>query len=336
MKNLVNYNQQQQQQQYNIKTLNTASPPLHEQTHTIMKRALGIIPARYGSTRFPGKLISDLGGLPVIVRTVNAAKQSQQLSNVWLATDDKRISQLVEKQCCKSIEIIHTSSDCPSGSDRLVAALNIKGIVPEPMEHSDLIKNKNKRTEETFPYDVIVNVQGDEPLLNPKHIDLVIDCLYNNPKADIATLVVPLDPTTEDGQFNITNPNVVKCVLDQNNNALYFSRSIIPYYNTSNSTKSSKDDGASANIDTSGKTRYLKHIGLYAYRPSSLFKFVRSKSSQLEIAEGLEQLRAMSLGMSIKVVQVNDAKGGIDTIEQLEHARALLKEEKRRSVLRRV
>jgi len=286
-----------------------------------MKRALGIIPARYASTRFPGKLLQDLCGQPVIVRTVNVALQATTLSDVWLATDDARIGAAVSLNC-PGVDVVDTSSHCPSGTDRLVEALRSKGMLPLPSPSSSSSSSSSSLssmhtspfppafTAATFPFDVVVNVQGDEPLLDPKHIDLVVKCLSNNPQADIATLAVPLDPTCVQGQTDISNPNVVKCVVDQDWNAMYFSRAVIPYNSSVSST-------SAEGLDTSGKTHYLKHIGLYAYRPHALLKFVATPPSALERTESLEQLRAMEMGMRIKVVQAASAEGGIDTPEQL-------------------
>ena len=271
-------------------------------------RALGIVPARYASTRFPGKLTQDLCGKPIVVRTIEAALQATTLSEVWLATDDSRISKATDKHC-PHVEVVSTSPHCPSGSDRLVAALQNKGLL------NDGATATGGKIPAKFPYDAIVNVQGDEPLLDPTHIDALVHCLETTPDADIATLVVPLDATTKEGAQNILNPNVVKCVVDQHNYAMYFSRAAIPCV-VSNSA---------ATIDTSGNTTYLKHVGLYAYRPQALLTFVQTKPAALEMAEKLEQLRAMALGMRIKVVHVASAEIGIDTAEQLDWARKKMK-----------
>jgi len=307
-----------------------------------MFRALGIVPARYAATRFPGKLLKDLAGVPVVVRTVNAALRSKALSDVWLATDDERISAVIHEHC-PDVHVVMTPTNCQSGSDRMVAAIRVSGMMAEGSEgaeevddnHSDDSDNHSDDSDHSrnfFPYDVVVNVQGDEPLLDSEHIDLVVQCLFNHPSVDIATLVVELDATTKQGAVDVADPNVVKCVVDQTYNALYFSRSIVPHHHHHAAAPAcdvteveveevERRTTIRGTVDTSGRTKYLKHIGLYAYRPNSLLRFVNAPPSMLEMAESLEQLRAMELGMKIQVVEVASAEIGIDTEEQLERAR---------------
>ena len=189
----------------------------HHKTHThhntktmqakTVLRALGIVPARYASTRFPGKLVADLGGKPIVVRTIEAAQQAATLAEVWLATDDSRISDVVHT-FCPQVDTVLTSLDCPSGSDRLVEALRSKKLIP-PSAAQPTTSSTGLVRPVDFPYDVIVNVQGDEPLLNPTHIDLLVRCLADTPEADIATLVVPLDATTP----HVSGCTVVACVF---------------------------------------------------------------------------------------------------------------------------
>jgi 3-deoxy-manno-octulosonate cytidylyltransferase (CMP-KDO synthetase) len=248
----------------------------------MLTRALGIIPARYGSTRFHGKLLKDLCGKSVIVRTVESALQSKKLNDLWLATDNYEILETVNRQC-PMVKAIMTSINCPSGSDRIVEALNNEELFLDELGDG-------------FPYDVIVNVQGDEPLLNPNHIDMLVDSLANEAEADIATLVFPISKESSN------DSNIVKCAFGKDGRALYFSRSPIPHGGP-----------------------YFKHVGLYAYRPKALIKFVKALPSKLEKIESLEQLRAMEIGLSIHVVEVETANHGIDTPEQLEMARKLLK-----------
>jgi 3-deoxy-manno-octulosonate cytidylyltransferase (CMP-KDO synthetase) len=281
---------------------------------------LGVVPARFASQRFPGKLLADLCGKPVVVRTVVAALKATTLSDVWVATDDDRIGHAI-KSTCPRAEVVYTDPSCPSGSDRVVAALNARGLISTaghptaghdhtasclplhpPPSHPDAVLSAS------FPFDVIVNVQGDEPLLNPTHIDSAVHALLESPDADIATLVHRLDTTSKTGAQAAMNRNNVKCVMDGQGFALYFSRGLIP-------------NSPSGEVDMTGETQYYKHVGLYAYRPGALLKFVDAGPSLLEQRESLEQLRALELGMRIKVVEVGEAAMGIDTKEQLEIAR---------------
>ena len=165
---------------------------------------LGVVPARFASTRFPGKLLADLCGKPVVVRTVEAAQRATSLSKVWVATDDDRIGQAVAS-ACPMAEVIHTDPECPSGSDRVVAALAAKGFVSAGDHGHGVTAKQGTLTDSVhhdvtyspIPFDAIVNIQGDEPLLDPSHIDAAVEGLLENPGADISTLVHRLDTTSE-------------------------------------------------------------------------------------------------------------------------------------------
>ena len=228
-------------------------------------RVIGI-PARYSSSRFPGKLLAPLGGKPVIRWVVEAALSSDA-NRVVVATDDPRIAEAVSDVC----EVRMTPSDLPSGTDRLAYAL---GDLP--------------------PDTLVMNLQGDEPLVKPD----ILNALFSFAErggAEIYTLAHP----SEDG----ANPHRVKVVLDANSNALYFSRSPVPY----------------------GAATYLIHVGIYLYRLRDLLRFADLPPAPLERAERLEQLRALYYGWRIKVL-VSDYEGfGIDTPEDLEEAERRLR-----------
>lgn len=239
-----------------------------------MVKAFGIIPARYASTRFPGKPLKLLGGKPVIAHVCEQAAKVRNLSAVFVATDDERIAEAV--RACGH-EAIMTRSDHVCGSDRLVEALGKLGEQPE----------------------IVVNIQGDEPLIDPLTIERAVSALTTS-DADWSTLCYPITPE-EAG-----DPNKVKVVFDNKMMALYFSRSPVPY----------PRDGE--------KARYFGHIGLYCYRREALLRFASLKPAPLEEAEKLEQLRALENGMSIVCVEVPSAAPGIDTPEDLARAEEIL------------
>ena len=159
---------------------------------------LGVVPARFASRRFPGKLLADLCGKPVVVRTVEAAQRATSLSDVWVATDDVRIGQAVASGCPRT-ELVFTDPGGPSGSDRIVAALGARGFLSTTAVHDHLVPGTAAPQDvlASFPFEAIVNVQGDEPLIDPAHIDAAVRGLLDNPGADIATLVYRLDTTLQ-------------------------------------------------------------------------------------------------------------------------------------------
>lgn len=243
-----------------------------------------IIPARYASTRFPAKPLAILGGKPVIQRVCEQA--SKVFENVFVATDDKRIFDTVESCGFKAIM---TREDHKSGTDRCHEAFCKCGVKA----------------------DVIVNIQGDEPFIQPSQLETVRD-LFNDPATDIATLVKPF---ASDSTFEkIANPNSPKVVVDDNWNALYFSRSVIPYLRGI-----PQDEWASRN-------RYYKHIGLYAFKADVLEAVTRLPQAPLEKAESLEQLRWLSAGYRIKVGVTDVETIGIDTPADLAAAEEFLKQ----------
>lgn len=253
-------------------------------------KIIAVIPARYASTRFPGKPLEKLQGKEILHWVVDGARTSRYLDEIYVATDDSRIQLLCEKI---KVPCIMTSSDCATGTDRLYQAT------------------------ENLEFDVVLNIQGDEPLINNTFIDpLAESFLFTNKnhqnmdinsKIDMATLAHPIN------HDDLANFNSVKVILNQNNEAIYFSRFPIPY---------SRQKEQLQKIES---TTVLKHIGLYGYRREFLKLFCESPQAEIEKFESLEQLRALYLGAKIKVIQVNKPTCGVDTPEDLQKLEALLK-----------
>jgi 3-deoxy-manno-octulosonate cytidylyltransferase (CMP-KDO synthetase) len=243
---------------------------------------LGIIPARYASTRFPAKPLANLGGKMVIQRVYEQV--TSVLNDAIVATDDVRIADAVNAFGGK---VVMTSTSHKSGTDRCFEAY----------------------TKTPGDFDVIINIQGDEPFIQPVQLRAIMDC-FKDPQTQIATLVKPFIPS--DGYDALENVNSPKVVVNKNMQALYFSRSIIPYFRN----KDRKDWLA-------GHT-YYKHIGLYAYRAEVLREITSLPQSPLEITESLEQLRWLENGYVIKVGISEVETIGIDTPEDLEKAEAFL------------
>lgn len=242
-----------------------------------------IIPARYASTRFPAKPLAVLGGKPVIVRVCEQA--SKVFNHVFVATDDSRISDVVEAAGYKAIM---TRSDHKSGTDRCYEAYTKCGVKA----------------------DVVVNIQGDEPFIQPSQL-ITIKSLFDKADTDIATLVKPFPA---DSPFErIANPNSPKVVVDDHWNALYFSRSVIPYLR------------GVPEQEWPSRHTYYKHIGLYAFRAHVLKAVTELPQAALEKAESLEQLRWLSAGYRIKVGQTDVETIGIDTPADLAAAEEFLK-----------
>lgn len=244
---------------------------------------IGIIPARYASTRFPAKPLAILGGKPVIQRVYEQV--CGVLDEAYVATDDERIESVVKAFGGK---VVMTSVNHKSGTDRCFEAYTKVGS----------------------GYDVIVNIQGDEPFIQRSQLEAVKAC-FNDEATQIATLVKPFIP--ENGFEALENVNSPKVVVDKRMNALYFSRSIIPFMRN----KDKKEW-------LSGHT-YYKHIGLYAYRASVLKEITALPQSSLELAESLEQLRWLENGYRIKVGVTDVETIGIDTPADLERAEEFLK-----------
>ena len=243
-----------------------------------------LIPARLASTRLPDKPLADIGGKPMVVRVAERASASSA-QRVVVAADSTRIV-----QACQShgVEAILTRRDHASGSDRLAQACDLLGLDGQ---------------------DLVVNVQGDEPLIDPGLIDSVAALLQTHPEASMSTAAHPIESV---GEF--TNPNVVKVVLDARGFALYFSRAPVPWW---------RDDFA-AGIHHLPHPGPLRHVGIYGYRAEFLRQFPRLAQAPLEAAEALEQLRALWHGHTIAVhVTAVAPGGGVDTPEDLERVRAV-------------
>ena len=244
-------------------------------------RFVAIIPARYASTRFPGKPLVDIGGKTMIQRVYDQV--SKVLDDVYVATDDKRIFDKVRSFGGK---VIMTSDAHRSGTDRCYEAFT--------------------KLDDWF--DVVINVQGDEPFIQPAQIEALKNCFADD-ETQIATLVKKI--TDKDGVEVLFNPNSPKVVIDKQNNALYFSRSPIPY------KRGSDEKNWMAEHD------YYKHVGVYAYRSEVLSQIVQMPPSKLELAESLEQLRWLENGLKIKAGLTDVETVGIDTPEDLEKIKGM-------------
>ena len=239
----------------------------------------GIIPARYASTRFPGKPLAMIGGISMIRRVYEQCLKADSLNVVVVATDDIRIADHVREF---NGNVVMTSKDHRSGTDRCNEALRHL-LNHNPDQH----------------FDVVINIQGDEPFIDPSQINAVADC-FKDPEVDIATLARPIDSAEE-----LFNPNAVKVVRGNKKQALYFSRSPIPYIRNVN-----KDEWIS-------RGSFLKHLGLYAYRSDVLADIATLPAGILENFESLEQLRWLENGYRISV-ELTDKEGvSIDTPEDL-------------------
>ena len=244
-----------------------------------------IIPARYGSTRFPGKALADLCGKPMIQHVYERTSQAQHLSQVIVATDDQRIAEVVTRF---GGTVAMTSPDHETGTDRL----------------AEVARNLSS--------DIIVNVQGDEPLINPAMIDQAVEPFLRDAGLQMGTLKCRITCL-----HDFLSPNVVKVVTDANNDALYFSRSPLPFFR--DKWQDLKDDAFA-----SGKLLCYKHVGLYVYQRDFLIRFAALAPTPLELAEKLEQLRALENGVRIKVVETSFESLGVDTPEDLTKARERL------------
>jgi len=242
-------------------------------------KVIGIIPARYASTRFPGKPLALIAGKPLIRHVVERCQQAKSLAEVIVATDDTRIWEVAQGFCRAEM----TAPDHPSGSDRIaeVAA--------------------------RWACDAVVNVQGDEPLIDPAVIDAVAGALA---QTEMSTAATPITNPDEYG-----NPNVVKVVVSATGRALYFSRRTIPYLREAASGSVSEQLAAFP---------FLKHLGIYGYRRGALLRLVKCPVSPLERAEKLEQLRALENGIPIAVVQVDYDSVGVDVPADVKRVERLL------------
>jgi len=240
-------------------------------------KIIAVIPARYASTRFPAKLMQDLGGKTVIRRTYEAAVSTNLFDDVFVVTDSELIYKEIISNGGKAIMSI---KEHESGSDRIAEAI------------------------ENMEVDLVINVQGDEPFIDKKPLEELIKVFKNDveKKVDLGSLMFQITDKEE-----INNPNNVKVITDQQGFALYFSRSVIPF---------PRDEQAGV--------RYMKHIGIYAFRKQALLDFYSLPMLSLEASEKLEQLRYLEYGKRIKMVETTHGSIGIDTEEDLEKARKLI------------
>ncbi len=246
---------------------------MSKQHETISPRTLAVIPARLASNRLPRKVLREIAGEPMLAWVYRAARACPLLDQVLIATDSDEVLAFAQQH---ALPAVFTPADCASGTDRVHAVA------------------------QSIAADIYVNIQGDEPMLRPEHIEALLKP-FSNYEVQVSTLATPcaLD--------QIDNPNAVKVVTAANGRALYFSRATIPY-----------------DRDRQGRIAHLKHLGLYAYRREALQRFPNLPASQLEAAEKLEQLRFLENGIDIHVTQTPYDTIGVDTEEDLQRVEEIL------------
>ncbi len=264
-----------------------SNPPSNPKT-----KAVAIIPARYDSVRLPGKALLEIAGKPMICWVVERALAARNVTRAIVATDDARIVDTVKSA---GHEAVMTSADHRSGTDRIAEAA---AALAEA--------------------DIVVNVQGDEPLISPLTIERAVNALVADEGAGIATTWEPIESAAD-----VLNPDVVKVVVDDRERALYFSRSPVPY------PRDAVRKHGSINAAIENEPRLLagfrKHTGLYVYRREVLLEFAKWPQSELERLESLEQLRALEHGVKIIAIKASTSSIGVDTIGDLERVRAVMK-----------
>ncbi len=251
----------------------------------------GIIPSRFGSSRFPGKPLAILAGKPLVAWVVEAVKKAQSLNEIIVATDDERIAEAVRQYGGNAVM---TPSELPSGTDRIACAAG------------DFADD-----------DILVNIQGDEPLIDPALIDALVAKLQADTKWDMATAVTPIKSTDD-----LEAKSVVKVVLNRDDGALYFSRAPIPCDRDNPSPLSPNPSSLTPNP----QSLYVRHLGIYAYRGAFLKRYIAEPPCALEQTEKLEQLRALWMGAKIAVVRTTDEGVGVDTPEDAERVAKILAE----------
>lgn len=255
-------------------------------------RTLAVLPSRFAATRFPGKPLALIAGKPMIQWVWEAASRAEGVDKVVVATDDERICSAVHDF---DGHVIITDPALPSGTDRVAAALEKLGE----------------------PFDVVLNIQGDEPAMHPETIAAVVKLMADHPELPMGTAACPFATVDE-----IFNPNAVKVITDDRGHALYFSRSPIPYLR--NSTIFEPDFRPWMRPDQ--LRLFKRHLGLYAYRPDTLRAFTQLPPHPMEQAEMLEQLRALAAGIAIGVAETPHLSLGVDTPSDVPAAELLLKE----------
>lgn len=256
-------------------------------------KVVAIIPARYGSTRFPGKVLAELCAKPMIQRVWERAKMASLIDEVVVATDDERVAEVVSGFGGR---VIMTMPEHQTGAERVAEAAN---------------KIKS---------DIVVNLQGDEPMIHPQSLDLAIQPILEEESIAMASLKHPIASCTD-----YLDPNVVKVVCDDQENSIYFSRAPIPWYRDGESLmKRWKDQGERPDELVPVP---MKHIGVYAFRADFLQAMVRMPRSPLETAEALEQLRVLAWGFKIRIITTPHDSVGVDVPQDVEKVEALIREE---------
>jgi 3-deoxy-manno-octulosonate cytidylyltransferase (CMP-KDO synthetase) len=247
-------------------------------------RTLGVIPARYGAQRFPGKPLAPIAGKTLVQRVYEQATKAARLDKVIVATEDTRILEAVE---AFGGDAMLTSPECATGTDRVAEVAR------------------------TYDCDLVLNIQGDEPLMRPEMIDQLVAGMQSDPKCVMGTLARKLESAA-----NLDNPNVVKVALGRNDNALYFSRSRIPCV---------RDARTGDALEWLKLAKFYKHLGIYAFRRDFLLTFVQLPHGELETTEKLEQLRALENGFPIKVLITPHDSIGVDRPEDIELVEQILR-----------
>lgn len=256
---------------------------------------IAIIPARYASTRLPGKMLLSVAGKPLILHTVDRANEASTISRVIVATDDQRIFDVVNNA---GNEAVMTSVEHQSGSDRIA---EVAATLPEGS--------------------IVVNVQGDEPVISPATIDATVKALIGDLSADVATTYERMG-SVED----LFNPSIVKIVVGESGNAVYFSRSPVPYPREA-AQRHSGDLFSALRKEPDLLNSFHKHTGLYVYRCEYLLEFTKLPQTHLEKLEMLEQLRALENGARILAIESYSRSIGVDTADDLKLVRAILEDE---------
>jgi len=264
-----------------------SNPPYNPKT-----KAVAIIPARYDSVRLPGKALLEIAGKPMICWVVERALAARSIARAIVATDDERIANAVE---ASGHEALMTSARHRSGTDRI----------------SEVVAS-------LADAEIIVNVQGDEPLISPQTIERAVDALIEDEDAGIVTTWEPIESVAD-----VLNPDVVKVVVDERERAIYFSRSPVPY--PRDATRQYSSIEAAIKNEPGLLAGFRKHTGLYVYRRDVLLAFATWPQSALERWESLEQLRALEHGVKIKAIKASTSSIGVDTVTDLERVRAAMK-----------
>ncbi len=245
-----------------------------------MPKVIGVIPTRWGSTRFPAKCVAMIAGKPMIQWVVERVSQAKRLDQIIVALDDERIADAVKALNMPNVKIAMTNPNHPSGTDRIAEA------------------SQNESA------DIVINIQGDEPLIDPALIDELAERMISDSSWDMATAATPIK-----NEEQINDPSAVKVVFNRHGQALYFSRSTIPFIREPN---------------VSSEGVYWRHIGIYAYRREYLLKLVKEEPCALENLEKLEQLRALDMGCKMYVLKTEDFGVGVDTPEDVPRAEEAL------------